>query len=71
MVINTIYDVMNTPEIIENLAEKIMTAHRKRVSEQSMQKYLEENLRDTEKAISNLNNLIEAAASNAQFKIIG
>lgn len=59
MVINTIYNVMNTPEIIENLAEKIMTAHRKRVSEQSMQKYLEENLRDTEKAISNLISCME------------
>ena len=51
MFINTIYNVMNTPEIIENLAKKIMTAHRKRVSEHSIQKYLEENLRDTEKAI--------------------
>ena len=50
---------MKTPKIIESLAEKIMEAHKKRVAEDSMQKYLEENLRDTEKAISNLISCME------------
>ena len=50
---------MKTPKIIEYLAEKIMEAHKKRVAEDSMQKYLEENLRDTEKAISNLISCME------------
>ena len=50
---------MKTPKIIETLAEKIMEAHKKRVAEDSMQKYLEENLRDTEKAISNLISCME------------
>ena len=36
-----------------------MKAHKKRVAEDSMQKYLEENLRDTEKAISNLISYME------------
>lgn len=48
---------MKTPKIIESLAEKIMEAHKKRVAEDSMQKYLEEN--DTEKAISNLISCME------------
>lgn len=50
---------MKTPKIIESLAKKIMEAHKKRVAEDSMQKYLEENLRDTEKAISNLISCME------------
>ena len=50
---------MKTPKIIETLAEKIMEAHKKQVAEDSMQKYLEENLRDTEKAISNLISCME------------
>ena len=50
---------MKTPKIIEYLAEKIMEAHKKRVAEDSMQKYLEENLRDTETAISNLISCME------------
>ena len=50
---------MKTPKIIESLAEKIMEAHKKRVAEDSMQKHLEENLRDTEKAISNLISCME------------
>lgn len=50
---------MKTPKIIESLAEKIMEAHKKRVAEDSMQKYLEENLRYTEKAISNLISCME------------
>ncbi len=50
---------MKTPKIIEYLAEKIMEAHKKRVAEDSMQKYLEENLRDTENAISNLISCME------------
>ena len=50
---------MKTPKIIEYLAEKIMEAHKKRVAEDSMQNYLEENLRDTEKAISNLISCME------------
>lgn len=56
---DTINKVVKTPKIIESLAEKIMEAHKKRVAEDSMQKYLEENLRDTEKAISNLISCME------------
>ena len=59
IVLDTINKVMKTPKIIESLAEKIMEAHKKRVAEDSMQKYLEENLRDTEKAISNLISCME------------
>ena len=59
IVLDTINKVMKTPKIIEYLAEKIMEAHKKRVAEDSMQKYLEENLRDTEKAISNLISCME------------
>ena len=59
IVLDTINKVMKTPKIIESLAEKIMEAHKKRVAEDSMQKYIEENLRDTEKAISNLISCME------------
>ena len=59
IVLDTINKVMKTPKIIEYLAEKIMEAHKKRVAEDSMQKYLEENLRDTETAISNLISCME------------
>lgn len=54
LVINAVTEILTAPDTIDYLAEEIMQEHLKRVEEQSLIKYLESELSQTEKAISNL-----------------
>ena len=59
LVVEATYKALATPDLIENIAERILGAHQKRMSDTSVINLLEDELRDTERSISNLISCME------------
>ena len=53
------YKALATPDLIENIAERILGTHQKRMIDTTVINLLEDELRDTEKSISNLISCME------------
>ncbi|MGM9646441.1 MAG: recombinase family protein [Eubacteriales bacterium] len=54
VVIDAVYKTLATPDLIEEIADRIMAAHKKRMDDQSILNILEERLAEKQTAISNL-----------------
>lgn len=54
VVIDATYKALATPDLIEDIAERIMGAHQKRMDDQSILHILEERLAEKKSSIDNL-----------------
>lgn len=54
VVIDATYKALATPDLIEDIAERIMCAHQKRMDDQSILHILEERLAEKKSSIDNL-----------------
>lgn len=54
LVIDATYEALATPELIENIADRIMGAHKKRMQDASCMNLLEEQMKSVENSIENL-----------------
>ena len=68
IVLESTYEALASPDNLNFLADRILTAHRQRLKAQSVLKLLEKDLNDTGKAIANLLDALEKGVVTASTK---